>query len=329
MTLRLVPIFACLMAAIAVPCISAAGQSTAGQAAGPGENPGQAMVALTGVADLPDAPEAQQTPAAAPKPDVQTTPSSGASSTAGSTPATPQDAGKPKSQQDTAADQLKVQEHQRVLGIVPNFNTSYVYGAAPLTPKQKFQLAFRSEIDPAAFGVAGFVALISQAEGSHYGYGGGWGGYAKRYGQTYTDSFDGQMLGNALLPVILHQDPRYFRLGRGTVKRRILYALGTNVMAHHDGTGHWEPNYSNILGNFAAGGISNLYLPANERGFGSTITGGLVVLVEGGAGSMFQEFWPDIARHFLHKDPTNGQDAINATKPDPTGGGNPFSNHHD
>jgi hypothetical protein len=299
MTLRSIRGFTCLIAGIVVLCTAG---FAAGQSAGTDLNS-----VLIADAELPDAPAPQQTPAS--------------SSSSGQQPASNK-----KTQEQTAAEQVKQQEHQRVLGIVPNFNTSYVYGAAPLTPKQKFELAFRSQIDPAAFGIAGFVALIEQAEGSHYAYGGGWGGYGKRYGQTYADSFDGQMLGNALLPVILHQDPRYFRLGRGPVKRRILYALGTNILAHHDGTGRWEPNYSNIVGNFAAGGISNLYLPENERGFGSTITGGLVVIAEGGVGSMFQEFWPDIARHFLHKDPTNGQDAINAMKPDPTAGRPLFHN---
>jgi hypothetical protein len=265
-------------------------------------------------AELPDAPQPQQTPA----------------DSASSAAQTSQDAAgdQGKTQKQIADEQLKAQQKQRVLGIVPNFNTSYVYGAASLTAGQKFHLALRSQIDPVAFGTAGFVALISQAEGSHYGYGGGIGGYAKRYGQTYTDNFDGQMLGNALLPSILHQDPRYFRLGRGPTKRRILYALGTNVIARHDNTGKWEPNYSNVIGNLAAGGISNLYLPQDERGLSSTITGGLVVIAEGGLGSMFQEFWPDLSRHFLHKDPTGGQDAINKMKPDPMGG-KLFSNHHD
>lgn len=281
-----------------------------------------------GVADveLPNAPQPQQTPS----PDSAQQPAS-AQQPSPST-AQPQDAGKPQTddemkRRELAEEQIKEQQKQRVLGIVPNFNTSYVYGAASLTAGQKFRLAFRSQIDPVSFAVAGFVAGIGQAEGSHYGYGGGWGGYAKRYGQTYTDNFDGQMIGNAILPSLLHQDPRYFRLGRGPAKRRLLYALGTNVIARHDITGKWEPNYSNVLGNFASGGISNLYLPKNERGFGSTMTGGLTVLLEGGLGSLFQEFWPDISRRFLHKDPTNGQDAINAMKPDPAGGGNPFSNH--
>jgi hypothetical protein len=322
MTLRFPQIFACLTAGVAILCIST---PLTAQTSGSDSVSEQAKVALVADADLPDAPLPQQTPDASQQPAA----GSGASSSAQQTPAdAAKQAGDDKAQREkTAEEQVKEQEHQRVLGIVPNFNTSYVYGAASLTTKQKFDLAFRSQIDPVAFGVAGFVALIGQAEPSHPGYGGGWGGYAKRYGQTYTDSFDGQMIGNALLPSILHQDPRYFRLGRGSVKRRIWYALGTNVIARHDVTGKWEPNYSNIMGNFISGAISNAYIPANERGVSSTITGGLTVLVEGGAGSMFQEFWPDICRRFLHKDPTHGQDAINKMKPDPTGGGNPFRNH--
>jgi hypothetical protein len=326
MTLRFSSIFACLTAGMALLCIST---PLTAQTSGSDLILEPVKVAVVADSDLPDAPMPQQAPAATPDPGQQ--PASSAASSASGQQAAP-DAAKQAAddnapRQKTAAEQLKDQEHQRVLGIVPNFNTSYVYGAASLSAKQKFELAFRSQIDPVAFGVAGFVALIGQAEPSHPGYGGGWGGYAKRYGQTYTDSFDGQMIGNALLPSILHQDPRYFRLGRGSTKRRILYALGTNVITRHDVTGKWEPNYSNIMGNFISGAISNAYIPEQDRGFSSTITGGLTVLVEGGAGSMFQEFWPDICRHFLHKDPTHGQDAINKMKPDPTGSGNPFSNH--
>jgi hypothetical protein len=332
MILRFAKIFPCLIAGSALFCCLPNGfaQGSTGPVvlfAGVSvpDNSGEAKAGATREAELPDAPQpqdvpqTQQTPA---KPDAAAPAQS--SSSQQQSPQTEEE--QKKAQHDLADEQLKQQTKQRVLGIVPNFNTSYVVGAAPLTSGQKFKLAFRSQIDPAAFGIAGFVALIEQAEGSHYAYGGGWGGYGKRYGQSYADSFDGQILGNALLPSLLHQDPRYFRLGRGPVKRRILYALGTNVLAHHDGTGRWEPNYSNVLGNFAAGGISNIYLPANERGFGSTITGGLVVIAEGGVGSMFQEFWPDIARRFLHKDPTDGQDAINKMKPDPNEGHRLFYN---
>jgi hypothetical protein len=325
MTLRLAKTSACLATGLAFLYLSISGSAQTPISSSPVTDPSKVETAAASsapvpVAELPEAPTPQQAPAAAP---AQADTASSASQAGPDAPQTPQ-----KTQQQLAAEQVAQQKKQRVLGIVPNFNTSYVYGAASLSTGQKFDLAFHSQIDPVAFGTAGFVALISQAEGSHYGYGGGWGGYAKRYGQTYTDNFDGQMLGNALLPSLLHQDPRYFRLGRGTVKHRILYALGTNVIARHDNTGKWEPNYSNVIGNFAAGGISNLYLPQDERGFSSTITGGLVVIAEGGLGSMFQEFWPDISRHFLHKDPTGGQDAINRMKPDPTGG-KLFSNHHD
>ncbi len=275
---------------------------------------------LAASTDLPEAPQPQEPPA----------PTTGTSSSAEQAPSDAEKkpgATQAKTQEQIAEEQLKEQQKQRILGVVPNFNTSYVYGAASLTAKQKFKLAFRSAIDPVQiFGVAPFVALIGQANADHYGYGGGVQGYAKRYGQTFADNFDGTILGNAFFPSLLHQDPRYFRLGRGSIKRRIFYALGTNVLARHDHTGKWEPNYSNILGNLASGGISNLYLPKDERGFVSTVTGGLTVTIEGGFGSMFQEFWPDIARHTIHKDPTHGQDAINRSQPDPTGGGNPFSN---
>ena len=329
MTLSLAQLSSCLATGVAVLCLSvpiwaqSPGLNGALLTKGMGLALSEGRLLGRDSSDLPDAPAPQETQA--PKEGSATTPVTGSAQTS-----VPGDQGKPlttpQSQRDLAEQQLKQQQKQRVLGIVPNFNTSYVAGAAPLTAGQKFHLAFRSQIDPAAFGVTGFVALIEQAEGSHYAYGGGWGGYGKRYGQSYADSFDGQMIGNAILPSLLHQDPRYFRLGRGPAKRRILYALGTNVIAHHDGTGRWEPNYSNVLGNFAAGGISNIYLPANERGFGSTITGGLVVIAEGGVGSMFQEFWPDIARHYLHRDPTNGQDAINKSQPDPHGDERLFHN---
>ncbi len=153
---------------------------------------------------------------------------------------------------------------------------------------------FYTEKDPATIGFSMFVALIGQAEGSHSAYGGGIGGYGKRFGQNYADTFDGAFWGNAVLPSLWHQDPRYFRLGKGSIRRRIFYALSTNVRAKHDGTGKWEPNYSNLIGNVISGGISNLYLPANERGVGSTFEGAATVTAEGGIGSMLEEFWPDV-----------------------------------
>ncbi|WP_263358537.1 hypothetical protein [Acidicapsa ligni] len=213
-----------------------------------------------------------------------------------------------KTKSETADEQLKVEKKQRILGFLPSFNTSYNSNAVSLTGKQKIRLAFTSATDPVQFAVAGIVSLVDQAEGSDYGYGGGIGGYAKRFGGNYADSFDGAMLGNGILPALLHQDPRYFRRGYGSTKRRMLYALTSSVVCRHDNTGKLEPNYSNMLGNVAAGGISNLYIPADERGVGSTFKGAALVTAEGGVGAILQEFWPDLSRRFFHRDPTNGQD---------------------
>ena len=214
-----------------------------------------------------------------------------------------------KSQHDKAEQQLKEQEKQRVLGVLPSFNVSYRSDAVSLTAIQKLSLAFHSSIDPVTFGAAFLVA--GYHEGMHDDIGFPWGikGYGERSGAAYLDAFNGTMIGNGILPAILHQDPRYFRLGHGTTTHRMLYALMTNVACKHDKTGKWEPNYSNVLGNIASGGISNLYYPSDGSGIGQTFTNGFIVTAEGGFGSLFQEFWPDISRKFLHKDPTRGLDA--------------------
>ena len=97
---------------------------------------------------------------------------------------------------------------------------------------------------------------------------------------------------------------------------RIGYALSTNIRARHDGTRKWEPNYSNLLGNLISGGISNIYLPANERGVGSTFEGAFVVTAEGGVGSMLEEFWPDFIG-YLQRRKARKQAERDASQPKP------------
>jgi len=304
MTLRFSPVAACLMAGIAVLCFRTQlnaqvfGQDSA------------AVKVEVGNLDLPDAPEPQQ-----PQPPATATPKSSqqsgtdssassadgtASSSQSTNPDTAGGAAGGKTQHDIAEEQLKQEKKQRI-GILPNFNASYINNAVPLTPSQKFRLMFSTEKDPATIGFSMFVALIGQAQGGHDSYGGGIGGYSKRFGQNYADTFDGAFWGNAVLPSLWHQDPRYFRLGQGPAMHRIFYALSTNVRAKHDGTGKWEPNYSNLVGNLISGGISNIYLPADERGVGSTFEGAFVVTVEGGVGSMLEEFWPDFIHYLQHR----------------------------
>ena len=201
----------------------------------------------------------------------------------------------PLTSQQRAELQLKQQEHQRIAGVVPNFNVSYNEDAAPLSRKQKLKLAWHTATDPVAFGIAGFDAGLSQAENDFPGYGQGAQGYAKRFGASYADNFDGTILGNAIFPILLKQDPRYFRRGEGSFPSRLFYALSTTVWCKND-NGKWGPNFSNILGNLAAGGISNLYYPSSDRGAGLTFERGLTVTAYGAFGGVFNEFWPDIAR---------------------------------
>lgn len=197
------------------------------------------------------------------------------------------------------------EEHQRILGVAPNFNTSYIQDAEPLTAKQKFGLALHSALDPFTFVAAGFDAMLSQAENNFAGYGQGAEGYGKRFGASYLDSFDGTMIGNALFPAVLKQDPRYFRKGTGSFGSRFFHAVISTVECKNDNR-KWAPNYSNILGNLAAGGISNLYYPRSDRGVGLTFERAAVVSGEGAIGSVFVEFWPDISRRLFHK--KNGVD---------------------
>ena len=197
---------------------------------------------------------------------------------------------------------LQQAEHQRILGIMPEFqavNHAGVY--QPLTPKQKFALMWKSSTDPFIFTLDGIVAGIGQAKDSNPGYGQGAQGYFKRFGASYADTFDGNFWGNAVLTTAFHEDPRYFRKGEdfGTM-HRILYSAGTAVWSRRD-SGGWGPNYANILGNIIAGGISNVYYPSSDRGLGKTFTGAATVTAEGTIGSELIEFWPDIEHHFLRK----------------------------
>jgi len=190
---------------------------------------------------------------------------------------------------ELAEAQIKDQEKQRVLGIVPNFYVSYVPDAVALTSKQKFELAWRSSVDPFTFVGVGAIAGIEQAGNSLSGYGQGAQGYAKRYGASYGDVVIGTFLGSAIMPSLLKQDPRYFYKGTGSKRSRFFYALASPFMCKGD-NGRWQPNYSYVVGNFAAAGIANFYYPASDRGAGYVAETALIRLGENAVASVFQEF---------------------------------------
>jgi hypothetical protein len=194
------------------------------------------------------------------------------------------------SQEDIAEAQIEGEEKQRVLGVIPNFYVSYVSHPVPLTSRQKFQLGWKTLFDPVTFAATGLIAGIEQANNTFPGYGQGTQGYAKRYAASYGNGVLATLIGNAILPSILRQDPRYFYKGTGTTRSRAFYAIANAVICKGD-NGRWQPNYSGILGSMAAGGISNLYYPAADRD-GVTLTLENTLIGTGGTaiGNLFQEF---------------------------------------
>ena len=200
-------------------------------------------------------------------------------------------------QEDLAEQQISAEVHQRILGILPNFYVSYLPDAAPLTRKQKFKLAVTVSTDPLTFLTTGITAGIEQWQGDFSGYGQGFSGYAQRYAASYGDRIDSTFLGAAILPSLLHQDPRYFYKGTGSIPSRAFYAVSTVVRCRGD-NGKWQPNYSNILGNLAAGQISTLYYPrSDQHSTQVSVDNTLIGIASGAIGTLFQEF---LLRHLTH-----------------------------
>jgi hypothetical protein len=206
------------------------------------------------------------------------------------------------SQQESEKEIQKKEQSQRLLGVVPMFGVTARQNAPPLTPRQKFHLFVKSSIDPFTFVAVGFQAGIGQATDEFPAYGQGAAGYGKRYGAALADSVSSNFFANFLYPVLLKEDPRYFRLGEGTTKHRIGYSLSRVLVTRKDSGGRIF-NFSNVLGAISTGGVSNAYYPPPDRGFGLTISRAAISLLYGSAGGLLDEFWPDIQRKVFHKKP--------------------------
>jgi hypothetical protein len=133
-----------------------------------------------------------------------------------------------------AAEQIRAEEKQRLIGFFPNIYTSYVYDAAPLTSKQKFSLATRGTFDPVAMIGVGFAAGLEQATNAYAGYGQGAEGYSKRFAAKFVDGRSSDFLTHAVFPSLLHQDPRYYYQGSGSVKSRLRHAVGSAFVTRSD-----------------------------------------------------------------------------------------------
>ncbi len=165
---------------------------------------------------------------------------------------------------EVAAEQIKTEEKQRLLGVFPDFFVSYTPNAVPLTTAQKFQLGWRTIIDPVVLIDTGLGAGFQQWRNKYPEFGQGTEGYGKRFGALYADRVSGTLLGHVVMQSVFHQDPRYFYKGTGTIRSRALYAIGTAFVRKGD-NGRWQPDYSDVLGGLAAGEISTLYYPASSR----------------------------------------------------------------
>jgi len=212
--------------------------------------------------------------------------------------------------EEIAEIEVKQELEQRVFGIFPNFYVTYTNDAPPLFAKQKFVLASRSVIDPVTILGVGFLAGVYQAADVPGGYGQGAAGYGRRFGAAYGDVVFGTFIGSAILPSVLHQDPRYFYLGPDySTKQRWIHALDNSVIARNDRSKKWEPNYSGIIGSFAAGAISYSYIPASDRSAGIYLQESLVRIAESSVAGVLQEF---VLRKFTSHVPKQSAVSVSA-----------------
>jgi len=190
--------------------------------------------------------------------------------------------------EEVATEQVKIEETQRVLGIIPNFYVVYDPNPAPLTTRLKFHLAFRTSSDVFTVLGVGALAGINQA-GDTPNYVQGAKGYGERFGAVAADGFSDIMIGGAILPSLLRQDPRYYYKGTGTNKSRALHALSSPFVCRGD-NGRLQPNYSSLGGDLASSALSNLYYPPSNLGTGLVFQNVFLTTGERMLSSLVQEF---------------------------------------
>lgn len=189
---------------------------------------------------------------------------------------------------EVATEEVKIELQQRVFGVLPNFYVTYEQDPAPLTTKLKFQLAWKSSIDPITIAGTAFLAGLEQAGDQYPEFGQGAEGYGKRLGAGYADVVDSTFLSGAIFPVLFKQDPRYYYRGTGSTRSRLVHAIGNAVWCRSDG-GKWEVNYSNIAGVFGGAAVASTFYPTTNPGL-FIASNGFIRLGESSLGGVIQEF---------------------------------------
>lgn len=193
-------------------------------------------------------------------------------------------------------------ESKRLFWIVPNYRTSpTLQNYEPLTPGGKFKIASQDAFDPGTIALAALFAGDSQLTNANRSFGQGMAGYGRYWGTAYGDFAIGDFMTEAIFPSILHQDPRYFRKGKGSGWSRLGYAMGQIFWTHAD-SGRSQFNFSEVIGNSAAVAISNAYYPDNRTAANGVSKLGMQLGVDM-ASNVLKEFWPEIERKVRRRHP--------------------------
>ena len=200
------------------------------------------------------------------------------------------------SQQETKA------QSGRILKIFPSYGVvePTARPVRPLTAHGKLVLSFHGAVDPSNLLVAATNAGIEQAFNIFPGYGQGAEGYGKRFGASLADQASNSLLNNFVFPVLLREDPRYFRKEQGTFSQRFGYAT-TRVLITRKDSGASTFNLSRMFGTLTASSLANAYYPDSDRGAGSTFTRFGIALGTAAAFNVISEFGPDLTRKLLSK----------------------------
>jgi hypothetical protein len=189
---------------------------------------------------------------------------------------------------------------KRILGIVPNFRSVSVdEKLPPISAHEKFKLTLEDSFDYSSFIYVGILAGISQAEGSYPEFHTGAPAYARYYWHNFADDLNGNLMTEFVLPVATKEDPRYYTLGRGGILRRSGYSISRLFITRTD-SGGASPNFSEIVGNGAAAGISGLYYPSQERTWTKTGQRWVTQVGLDGFSDLIKEFWPDVNAKIFH-----------------------------
>jgi len=189
---------------------------------------------------------------------------------------------------------------KRIFGVLPNYRTAEASnGFAPITAKQKMTIACKDSFDWPVYPTAAAFATLYQLENQNPSFGQGLPGYAKRLAGALGDQTLGNMMTEGIVPSLLHQDPRYFRLGEGSFKSRTWYAV-TRIFVTRSDSGHTQFNFSEWGGNAVAVAVSNAWYP-DTRDISDNVQKLLIQCATDAFSQVLKEFWPDVKRHFKKK----------------------------